>query len=129
MSDPAGHPYALSPWTAEIGLRMRKLFWLKLIGTTAITCLFFVGYFHVLRNPVHPVAVMPLTALDRWVGFQPEALYVYLTLWLYIGFGPGLQRSFRELNVYGLWLGAMCLTGLAFFRFWPTAVPPLDMDV
>jgi membrane-associated phospholipid phosphatase len=124
----AGHSYALSPWTAEIGLRMRKLFWLKFIGTTAVTCLFFIGYFHVLRNPVHPVVVMPLTALDHWIDFRPEALYVYLTLWLYIGFGPGLQRSLLELNVYGLWLGAMCVTGLALFYLWPTAVPPLGFD-
>lgn len=116
-------------WTAEIGLRMRRYFPLKLAGTTFFTCLFFVAYFHLLRNPVHPVMVMPLTALDRLIPFQPGALFAYLSLWIYIGVGPGLQLTFRELVVYGLWICAMCLTGLGFFYVWPTAVPPLLIDV
>lgn len=107
---------------------MRKLFWLKLLGTTAVTSAFFIGYFYVLRNPVFPVVVMPETALDRWIGFQPEALFIYLSLWFYIGVGPGLQRGFWELVVYGLWLTAMSLTGLLVFYLWPTAVPPLGFD-
>jgi membrane-associated phospholipid phosphatase len=121
-------PPPLSPWTAEIGLRMRKLLWLKMLGTTVVTWSFFIGYFYVLRNPVHPVFEMPLTAVDRWIGFQPEALFIYLSLWLYIGVGPGLQRGFWELVVYGLWLASMCVTGLALFYLWPTAVPPLGFD-
>jgi membrane-associated phospholipid phosphatase len=116
------------PWTAEIGLRMRKLLWLKMLGTTVVTWSFFLGYFYVLRNPVHPVFEMPLTAFDRWIGFQPEALFIYLSLWLYIGVGPGLQRGFWELVVYGLWLAAMSVTGLVLFYLWPTAVPPLGFD-
>jgi membrane-associated phospholipid phosphatase len=93
-----------------------------------VTWTFFIGYFYVLRNPVHPVFEMPLTAFDRWIGFQPEALFIYLSLWLYIGVGPGLQRGFWELVVYGLWLAAMSVTGLVLFYLWPTAVPPLGFD-
>jgi hypothetical protein len=116
------------PWTAEIGLRLRRHLALKVVGTTVFTWLFFIGYFHTLRHPAYPVVVMPLTALDRLIPFRPEALFAYLSLWLYIGVGPGLQRSFRELAVYGLWIGAMCITGLALFHFQPTAVPPLGFD-
>jgi len=116
-------------WTMDIGERMRRLFWLKAIGTTVFTWLFFIGYFHLLRNPAYPVAVMPLTALDRLIPFQPYALGAYLSLWFYVGIAPGLQLSFRELVVYGLWIGALCLTGLGFFYFWPTQIPPLAMDV
>ena len=121
-------PPPLSPWTAEIGFRMRRLLWLKALGTTAVTSAFFIGYFYVLRNPVFPVVVMPEMALDRWIGFHPEALFIYLSLWFYIGVGPGLQRGFWELVVYGLWLAAMSLTGLLLFYLWPTAVPPLGFD-
>lgn len=116
-------------WTAEIGLRMRRFFPLKVIGTTVFTSLFFVAYFHLLRHPASPVTVMPLTALDRLIPFQPDALFAYLSLWLYIGVGPGLERTFRELVVYGMWISAMCLAGLGFFYVWPTAVPPLTIDV
>ena len=116
-------------WTAEIALRIRRYVLLKLVGTTAFTSLFFVGYFELLRHPVHPVVVMPLTALDRLIPFQPLTLFAYLSLWVYIGVAPGLQLTFIELIVYGLWIGALCLTGLAMFYFWPTAVPPMMPDV
>ena len=117
------------PWTTEIALRMRRHFLLKLVGTSAAIWAFFIGYFHLLRHPAHAVTVMPLTALDPMIPFQPAALYAYLSLWLYVGIAPGLQLRFVELVVYGLWAGALCLTGLAMFYFWPTAVPPVVLDV
>ena len=116
-------------WAAEIRCRMRRHFALKLIGTTACTWLFFIGYFHVLRFPAYPVTPMPLIALDHAISFEPLGLFPYLTLWLYLGIAPGLQRTFRELVVYACWLGGMCLAGLLVFYFWPTAVPPLKVDV
>jgi membrane-associated phospholipid phosphatase len=118
-------PLPRQPWTVEMLFRMRHLLALKLVGTTAFTWLFFIGYFHLLRHPAYPVTVMPLTALDHLIPFQPQALIAYVSLWLYIGVAPGLQRSFAELVVYGLWVAALCLTGLALFYVWPTQVPPL----
>ena len=80
---------------------------------------FFIGYFHVLRNPVYPVTVMPLTPLDEWVAFQPAAMVAYLSLWLYVGIAPGLLWSLRALIVHGVWASALCITGLLCFYFWP----------
>ena len=117
------------PWPAEIWLRARKLFLLKFVGTSVFTWLFFIGYFHLLRHPVHPVLQMPLTPLDHLIPFQPWMLFPYLSLWVYVGFAPGLQRTFSELVVYGLWIVGLCLSGLAFFYFWPTAVPAPGIDV
>ena len=119
---------ALAPWTTEIGLRMRRHFLLKLLGTTAFVWAFFVAYFYLLRYPAHPVFSMPLTALDHMIPFQPSMLFAYLSLWLYVGIAPGLQRTFRELMVYGAWAAALCLTGLGIFYFWPSAVPPPSVD-
>jgi membrane-associated phospholipid phosphatase len=48
---------------------------------------------------------------------------------VYVGVAPGLQRTFVELVVYGLWAAALCATGLLLFYLWPTAVPPLAIDV
>ena len=116
-------------WVSDIGLRLRRMLALKLVGVTAFTWLFFIGYFHLLQHPMHPVLVMPLTALDHLIPFQPQALFAYLSLWVYVGTAPGLQLTFTELVVYGLWVGALCLTGRACFYFWPTQVPPLAIDV
>ena len=132
MTQPLPLPLAGLPvphdWTADIGRRIRCLFWLKAVGTTVFTWLFFIGYFHLLRNPAHPVAVMPLTALDALVPFQPYFLGAYLSLWLYVGVAPGLQPNFRELLAYGLWVGGLCLTGLGLFYLWPTQIPRMAID-
>jgi len=115
-------------WRAELGLRFRELFWLKLVGTTLWTWLFFVGYFHLLRRPGLEPFVLPLTVLDRLVPFQPVMLWPYLSLWLYVGVAPGLQRGLGELLAYGVWVGALLLAGLALFYVWPTAIPPHGLD-
>lgn len=114
----------LSPsWSSELALRLKKLFWLKFIGTAAFTWLFFIAYFALLREPVNPVITMPLTPMDDWVDFQPWALLPYLSLWLYVGVAPGLQRNFLRLFVYGCWCLALSLTGLLIFYLWPTQIP------
>lgn len=119
---------ARPPWQAELAFRVRELFWLKLLGTSVGTTVFFIGYFHLLRHPAYPVTVMPQTWLDQLVPFQPTMLVPYLSLWFYIGVAPGLQRGFWQLLAYGAWMTALLLTGLAIFYFWPTAVPPLALD-
>jgi hypothetical protein len=126
-SGEAAHP--APGWKAGMWRRMRHLFPLKLFGVSAVIGLFFVGYFHVLRNPAHAVTVMPLTALDGLIRFQPAMLLPYLSLWLYVGIAPGLQLTLRHLLVYALWAAALCLAGLAIFWFWPTVVPPLEREV
>lgn len=110
-------------------MRVRRHFVFTLIATSSLVGLFFIGYFHVLRYPTYPPIVMPLTAFDRLIPFQPHALFAYLSLWVYVGFGPGLQRTYTDVFVYGLWMGAMCLAGLALLYFWPTEVPPMEPDV
>ena len=102
---------------------MRALFWLKAMGITVFMSLFFVGYFYLLRNPSQPPIEMPLTAIDHSIPFQRWALWPYISLWFYVTLPPGLLVTFRSLLSYGVWIGALCVTGLACFYFWPTAVP------
>ena len=125
LSDASAAP---ARWTVELRRRARHLFVPKLLGTTLWTGLFFVAYFQLLRHPVHPVTVMPLTPLDRLIPFRPEALVAYVSLWLYVGVAPGLQRRFVDLVAYGAWAAALLLCGLAFFYLWPTAVPVATFD-
>jgi hypothetical protein len=108
--------------------RMRACFWLKSVGFTAYMWVFFVGYFHLLRHPSAPVTVMPLSAVDHWIGFQPWALWPYLSLWFYVALPPSLIGTTRELVRYGLWIAALLAAGLLCFAWWPTAVPHLPVD-
>jgi hypothetical protein len=111
------------PALRRVGACIGRLFWLKAVGTTVFMWLFFIAYFHLLRHPAHTPIVMPLTAVDRWITFQPWALWPYVSLWFYVTLPPTLLITFRSLLTYGLWVGALCIAGLACFYFWPTAVP------
>ena len=115
-------------WTRAIATRLAYLWPLKAVGTTAFMVLFFWGYFGVLRHPLFPASVMPLTPLDRWIPFTPLALPVYASLWVYASLPPALLRNFRQLALFGLWIGAMCLFCLGLFWIFPTVVPLPDID-
>lgn len=121
-------PALAASWPTLLTQRMRYLWWLKFLGVCVFMWLFFIGYFHTLRHPLRDIALMPLTWIDHAVAFQPQALWVYVSLWLYVGVAPGLLSSFRGLLLYTMWIGALCLTGLACFYFWPTAVPRPTID-
>lgn len=71
---------------------------------------------------------MPITWLDRLIGFHPRALPIYLSLWVYVSLPPTLLATKRELYHYGMAIGAACLFGLFIFYFWPTAVPGANID-
>jgi membrane-associated phospholipid phosphatase len=115
---------ARASWSADMRYRMRHHLVLKALGISAFMWVFFALYFEVLRHPVHPVTVMPLTALDRAIPFQPGAFAAYVSLWLYVGLPAGLMLTLREVLRYGAWMASLCAVGLLCFYFWPTAVPP-----
>lgn len=71
---------------------------------------------------------MPSVWLDAWISFQPLALLPYVSLWLYVSIPPMFMVRQREIVAYGAWAALLCGFGLAFFYFWPTAVPPADID-
>lgn len=115
-------------WLGAAVARVRVALLLKLFGTPLFLAVFFVGYFWSLRHPLFASTLMPVTMLDRLVGFHAAALPLYLTLWLYVSLPPGLMADRRELLAYGAVIGTMCLVALGIFVLWPTAVPPDVLD-
>jgi membrane-associated phospholipid phosphatase len=101
--------------------------YLKSLGTMLFIGLFFGAYFYVLKKPAYPTTVMPITLLDRLIGFQRLALPLYLSLWVYVSLPPVFLETRRELYGYALAMGGTCLAGLIIFYFWPTAVPAADI--
>ena len=114
---------------AEAWRRMRHHLLLKTVGITVFMWAFFAAYFEVLRSPPSEPVTMPLTAIDHAVGFWAPALWPYLTLWFYVTLPPGLLTDRRDLVIFGLWIGSVCVIGLACFHLWPTAVPPQAIDM
>lgn len=110
-------------WKSALAQRVRHHFWLKAAGVTVVTLLFLAGYFYLLRHPSGNPTVMPLTKLDAAIPMHPPMMIAYLSLWLYVGVGPGLEARLVDLWTYAVWMGAMCACGLAIFLLWPTQTP------
>jgi membrane-associated phospholipid phosphatase len=117
-----------TPWYRHAAAVVSRDVYLKSVGTTLFIGLFFGAYFYLLKAPAYPTTVMPFTLLDRLIGFQPLALPVYISLWVYVSLPPALLATRRELYGYGMAMAGTCLAGLIVFYFWPTAVPAADID-
>ena len=116
------------PWHRQIAAVIFRHVLIKSIGTTLFITFFFGAYFYLLKSPAYLTTVMPLIWLDHQITFVPEALPVYLSLWVYVSLPPALLTTRRELYEYGLSIACACLTGLTIFYFWPTAVPVAQID-
>lgn len=93
-----------------------------MIGTAVVMTAFFLAYFWVLDHPLFPVSTMPFTAVDRLISFQPEALPLYLSLWVYVSLVPALLIDRRELASYVVAVIGLSVIGLGIFLLWPTTV-------
>jgi len=115
-------------WLAAVWRRYRTDHTLKTVGTIAFMFAFFPLYFYLLRHPDTTPFVMPFTWVDRHVPFTPYALPFYLSLWVYVSIPPALLDNRRRLYGYGVAAAAMCLIGLACFKYFPTVIPPSGID-
>ena len=117
-----------TPWYRQAAAAIPRHLYLKSIGTPLFIGLFFGAYLYLLKNPVYPTTVMPITLLDHLIGFQPLALPIYISLWVYVSLPPALLATRRELFGYAIAMAGTCLAGLVIFYFWPTVVPAADID-
>lgn len=115
-------------WQRQALGRFTTLWQLKAGGTVVFMLLFFWAYFSVLQHPNGEVTVMPLTVVDRWIPVTPSAFGFYAALWFYVSVPPAFLADMRQLIVYACGISALCLSGLAIFWLWPTAVPHADVD-
>lgn len=127
-STPSSGSSPFSVLVCEVGGRLRTHWVIKTLGITGGIPAFFLLYFYVLRHPIFPVTIMPLTAVDRLIGFRPEALPLYLSLWVYIPLAFVLQQDRRGLWSSGVAAILLSGAGLGIFFVWPTAVPDLGVD-
>jgi len=128
---PAGAVFISAPgeaWTRQLRYRIGHLWVLKMLSTMGAIAAFFYAYFWVMRHPLAEMTVMPLTWLDRVIGFEPLSFPLYVFLWVYVSLGTALARDLRELAAFGLASLAMSLVGFAVFMLMPTRVPDFAID-
>lgn len=112
----------------EAWRRFAFRWWLKTLGITAYLTGFMFLYFTLLRHPLFPVTIMPLTGLDHLIDFAPWSLVLYVTLWFYISLVPSLLWSWSEMREYLRQVTLLGSLGFAIFLLWPTAVPDALVD-
>lgn len=128
-SDPVSSvPARTAAWYVQAARIIPQHLVLKSIGIPGFIAVFFAAYFYLLRYPAITVTVMPLTWLDRWIGFEPMAVPLYLSLWVYVSLPAAFLASRCELRAYAVGMTVNCLIGLSIFYFWPTAVPAANID-
>ena len=115
-------------WYRQAAQVIPKHSHLKAIGTMLFIGVFFGAYFYLLKYPVYATTVIPVTWLDHLISFQPAALPLYLSLWVYVSLPPVFFATRRELFSYGRAMALMCVAGLTIFYFWPTVVPAANID-
>jgi len=115
-------------WYQRVAATVCKHMLIKGMGTPLFIGVFFGLYFYLLKHPAYPTTVMPVTWLDHLVPFQPWALSLYFSLWVYVSLPAGLLATRRELAAYAAAIAGTCVAGLLIFYFWPTVVPPADID-
>ena len=126
--DASAHATPQRPWHRQIAAAVFEQAIVKAIGIPVFIGLFFVAYFYLLRNPAYPTTEMPILWLDRLIDFQPLALPLYLSVWVYVSLPPALLETRRQLLSYSKAMAGTCLAGLIVFYFWPTAVPVANID-
>jgi membrane-associated phospholipid phosphatase len=116
-------------WYREVAARLKAHWRFKLMATVIMTMGFFSCYFLILYFPIFPVTEMPITVIDRLVGFWSTTLLVYITLWIYIPLSSWLLNDKRELIAYSTALTGLGAVGLAVFFLFPTSIPRPNIDV
>ena len=115
-------------WGTALRRRVGTIWVAKAISTMLGMAAFFPAYFWVLHHPFFPITSMPLTAFDHLIDFEPAALPLYGSLWVYVALGPALAKNVRDLATYGLATLTLSVVGMGIFILWPTAVPVFAID-
>lgn len=108
----------LLPWSrlrAQLGSKIAVL-----LGLSVGIC---VPYFTLQRIDLFRPRLLPMTALDHWIAFDPGWLWTYLSVGLLVPLAPLLATRRDELARYARGLAALCLTCFAAFLFFPVEGP------
>jgi hypothetical protein len=108
--------------SSSLKTRLRPHLSLKLGLAVGLNLFAFVPYFWLQRNVFFPVTIMTESGFDAWLGFAPQAVWIYLSLFLLMPVAPMQMQKRTQLWRYALGVMAMSLAADLIFFFWPTAV-------
>src|SRR3954471_11711049 len=111
-------------WGRSIPRLVSSCWQLKIVLAIAISVLFCVPYFLIGHYPLLPVRRLPLTAIDRAIGFHPYAwVWIYQSVYLVINVVPWLAKSREELGKYARGFAIISMISFFVFIFFPIRSP------
>jgi hypothetical protein len=103
-----------------------SLLTLKLEMYLVLSIAFGAAYFSLQRFPLFVPQTLPLTSVDRAIGFHPEAIYAYQSVYLLIPLFPFMAQTRPQLMRYALGFAWLCGISFLIFALVPVACPRPD---
>lgn len=111
-------------WLAEVPARFRSQWRLKALLAAVMTLLFCGPYFLVGQFPLLPVHDLPLTWVDRAVGFYPNAwVAAYQSEYVAVNLIPWLAVTRRQLAHYAKGFAVVAVVSFLVFILFPVRSP------
>ena len=101
---------------------------LKAALSAGLTVFFCVPYFTLQHLTLFPARTLPLSALDRAIGFDPRWVWVYQSVYLLLAIVPWMVPTRSELRRYARGFLLLSGVGFAFFLLLPVRGPRPDVE-
>ena len=114
----------LRQWIARLPMRAACCWKLKLLLTLILSVFFCVPYFLIGNFPLFPVHDLPLSWIDRAIGFHPTGwVWIYQSIYILTNIIPWLARSRDDLLRYLRGFVILCSISFVIFFFAPIRAP------
>jgi membrane-associated phospholipid phosphatase len=117
------------PAFAALAISIRTNWRMKAALTVALTTLFSIPYFTLQHRLLFPVRTLPVTTIDRAIGFDPSWVWVYQSVYLLLVLVPWMAAKREELKYYATGFIVLCTIGFLCFFLMPVRGPRPDSDV
>src|SRR5581483_3574712 len=92
---------------------------------TAVLCVPFCAIYFLIGNfTIAPVHALPLSAVDRWIGFHPGAwVWIYQSIYIPMNVIPWLSQRREDLRRYAKGFVLLAVVSFAVFVAYPVHAP------
>ena len=111
-------------FVARLPARLRAQWQLKVLLSAALSVLFCVPYLLIGHHPLMPVHMLPLTWVDRAIGFHPyEWVWIYQSNYLLFNVVPWLTEQREHLRRYVIGFAVLSLISFTIYIVYPIRAP------
>ena len=122
-SDPGGRA-SWREFVSTIPARTRAQWRFKVLLSVALSVLFCVPYLLIGHHPLMPVHMLPLSWVDRVIGFHPQQwVWIYQSNYLLFNVVPWLTEQREHLRRYVIGFATLSLISFTIYIVYPIQAP------